>query len=84
MNGERRPTVLTEVFCDIISDTLRGDEDQNLSVLVTDDVEMLEELAALLEIGTNFDHLSDVVVSSQFHRTDVDLDEIVQEILWIR
>lgn len=72
---------MTKIFRNVIGNTLRGDEDEHFRVLVADDIEVLEELAALLEVGTDLDVLGDVVIGGELHGTDVHLDEVVQEIL---
>lgn len=83
MNGESRPAVLAEVLGDIVRDTLRAHEDEDLCILGTDLVEVLDQFASLLKIAANFDDLLDVVVRGKFHGTDVALNHILQEILQI-
>ena len=84
MDGQCRPPILPEVFSDVVGDSLRTDEDQNLSILLTDLVEMLDELRAFFKLSANFNELVDVVVGCQLHRSDVDLDEVLKEILEAR
>lgn len=81
MNSQCWPTILSQVLSDIIGDTLSSDEDEDFCVLIADDVEMFQEFPSLFEVRADLDELSDVVVGSQLHRTDGDLDEVVQEIL---
>lgn len=42
---------------------------------------MLDELVALLKLAADFDNLLDVMVCSELHGANVDLDGIAQEIL---
>lgn len=81
MNSQGRPAILTQIFGDVIRNTLRTNEDQHFRVFLADLVQVLDELRALLEVTANFDNLLDVVVGRQLSRADVDLNEILQEIL---
>lgn len=81
MNGECWPTVLTKVFRDVVCDPLSADKDENLSVLSADDIKMFDQLAAFLEVAADFDDLGNVMVRSELHRTNIDLDKVFQEIL---
>lgn len=74
---------MTKILGDIVRDTLRADEDEDLRVLGTDLVEVLDQFASLIKIAADFDDLLDVVVRSKFHGTDVALNHILQEILRI-
>jgi hypothetical protein len=44
---------------------------------------MSDQLSTLLEVAADFDNLLDVVVGSEFHRPDVNLDHVFQEVLEI-
>ena len=81
MNGECWPTVLTKVFRDIVCDPLSADKDENLSVLSANDIKMLDQLGAFLKVAADFDDLGNVMVRCELHRTNIDLDEVFQEIL---
>lgn len=81
MDGECRPTVLAKVLRNVVCNALRADEDQDLSVLTANHVKVLQQSIALLVLSDDFDVLLDVVVSRQIERTNVDLDEVAQEIL---
>ena len=81
MNCESGPSILTEVTRDIVRNTLGADENEHFRVLLTDLVEVLDQLCPLLKVAANFDNLRDVVVRRQLHRTDVDLNEVLQEVL---
>ena len=81
MDGQRRPSVLTEVLRDVVCHTLGADEDENLRVLLADLVEVLDELRPLLKVTHDLHNLLNVVVRGQLHRADVDLNEILQEVL---
>ena len=75
------PTILTKVFRNIISYSLRAHENENLGVLAADLIEMLDEFTTLFKVRAYLDNLLYVMVCSEFHGTDVDLDEIVKKIL---
>lgn len=81
VNCECWPTILTEILGDVVGHTLRTNENKYFGVFAADLIEMFDEFAALFEVGADFDMLSDVVVSSEFHRADVNLDHVVEEIL---
>ena len=81
MNGEGRPTILTQILSDIVRYPLRADEDKDLSILLADLVEMLNELGALFEVTADFDELFDVVIGTKLHGANIDLDEVLQEVL---
>ena len=81
MDGKGGPAILTEVFGDIVRYTLSGNEDENLGILCTDLVEVLDELVSLFEVAANLDDLLDIGVSGELHGADVDLDRVSQEIL---
>lgn len=81
MDGERRPAILTEVLSDVVRCTLGADKDEDFGVFVGDLVQVLQEFVTLVEFGADFDHLCDVHVSSELHRTDIDLDVVFEEVL---
>ncbi len=81
VDGQCWPSILTEVLGDVIGDTLRAYENENLCVLLADLLEVLDELCPLLEVTHDLNDLLDVVIRSEFHRADVDLDEVFQEVL---
>ena len=81
MDSKSRPTVLAKILGDIVRNSLGTDEDENLGVFLADLIQVLDELRSLLEIAANFYDLLNVVVGSKLSRTNVDLDEIFQEIL---
>ena len=81
MNSECRPAILTEVLGNVVRCTLGADKDENFGVFDGDLVEVLEELVTFIKIGADFDHLCDVYVSSELHRTDIDLDVVSEEVL---
>lgn len=82
VDGQRGPPILTEILCDVVRNTLGADEDEDLGVLLGDLLEVLDELGPLLEVAHDLDNLLDVVVRSKLHGTNVDLDEVLQEILY--
>ena len=84
VDGERRPTVLAEVLGNVICDTLRANEDEDLCVLLADLVEMLDQLRPFLELSADLNNLGDVVVGSKLHGPDVHLNEILEEVLFPR
>lgn len=81
MDSKGRPSVLSQILGDVVCNTLCPNEDKDLGILCTDMIEVLDELAALLEISANFDNLCDVVVSRQLHGPNVYLDHIIEEVL---
>lgn len=81
MDSERRPAILTEVLGDVVRCTLGADKDEDFGVFVGDLVEVLQELVTLIEFRADLDHLCDVHVSSELHRTDIDLDVVSEEVL---
>jgi len=81
MNGECWPTVLTKVFRDVVCDPLSADKDENLSVLSANDIKMFDQLGAFFKVAADFDDLGNVMVRCELHRTNIDLDEVFQEIL---
>ena len=81
MDGQSWPSVLTEVLGDVVRNTLGANEDEHLRVLLADLVQVLDELRPLLEVADDLDDLLDVVVGSELHRTNVDLNEVLQEVL---
>lgn len=82
MDGQCRPSILTEVLRDVVRDTLSTDKDEHLRVLLADLIEVLDELATLLKVTHDLNDLLNVVVRCKLHRTDVDLDEVLEEVLW--
>ena len=81
MDGQRWPSVLTEVLGDVVGDTLRAHEDEDLGVFLRDLFEVLAELRPLLKVTYDLNDLLDVVVRGKLHGADVDLDEVLQEVL---
>ena len=82
VDGQCWPSILTEVLCDIVRNTFCADENEYLRVLLTDLVEVLNELRPLLKVTADLDNLLDVVVGRQLSRADVNLDEVLQEVLY--
>ena len=70
-----------EILRNVVRDTLSTDKDQHLRMLLADLVEVLDELRPLLKVADDLDDLLDVVVGSELHRTNVDLNEFLQEVL---
>lgn len=83
MDGKSWPAVLTKVFGDVVRNAFRPDKYEHLSVLRADLIKMSDQLSTLLEVTADFDNLLDVVVGSEFHRPDVDLNHVFQEVLEI-
>lgn len=81
MDSQRWPTVLTEILGNVVGNTLRTDEDENFGILLTDLIEVLDEFRPFLKVAADFNDLGDVMVSGELHRTDVDLNEVLEEIL---
>ena len=66
-----------EILRNVVRDTLSTDKDQHLRMLLADLVEVLEELRPLLKVADDLDDLLDVMVGSEHHGADVDLDEVL-------
>ena len=81
VDGQGRPSILPEVFGDIVGNTLSTDEDEDLGILLTNLIKVLDELRPLLEVADDLNDLLNVVVRGEFHRANVNLDEILQEVL---
>lgn len=81
VNGKGRITILTQVFCDIVCDTLGSNEDDDLAVLRGDFVEVLEKFSPLLEVSADLNDLRDIGVGGKFHGADIDLDHVTKEVL---
>ena len=81
VDGQRWPSVLTEVLGDVVGDTLRAHEDEDLGVFLRDLLEVLAKLRPLLKVTYDLNDLLDVVVRGELHGADVDLDEVLQEVL---
>jgi hypothetical protein len=71
VDGERGPTVSSEILCNVIRNPLGGNENEHFGVLIADDVEMFDEFAALLGFGAYLDNLLDIVIRRKFRRSDV-------------
>jgi len=81
MNSEGGPTILTQIFGDIVSDTFGRYEYEHFGILIADQVEMFQQFASFLKVSADFDDLGDAVVRCQFHGANVHLNEVIQEIL---
>ena len=81
MNGKRWPAILTKVFRDIIRNPFSANEYKNLSILSADDIKMLDQLGTLLKVTADFNDLGDVMIRSELHRANIDLNKVLQEIL---
>lgn len=81
MDGKGWPSVCAQVLGDLISNTLGAHEDEDFGAFLADLVEVFDQLGPLLKVGADRDNLTNVMVSCEFHRANVDLDKVVQEIL---
>lgn len=81
MDSKRRPAILTEILSNVVRCPLGADKDEDFCIFVGDLIEVLKQLVTLIKIGADFDHLCDVHISSELHRTDIDLDVVFEEIL---
>ncbi len=81
VNGEGGPSVLAKESGNIVSYTLGANKDEDLVLLVLHDLlEVLDHLVALLHVGADFNDLSNSVVGSEVHGTNVDLNEVMEEV----
>ena len=67
MNGKCWPTVLTKVFCDIIRNPLSANKDEDLSILSTDDIKVLDQFGTLLKVAADFNDLGDIMICRKLH-----------------
>lgn len=75
------PAILAQETGDLVGDALGAHEDEQLVLLVVHDLlEMLNHAVTLLALRDDLDDLSDAVVGGQVHGTDVDLDEVGEEV----
>jgi hypothetical protein len=81
VDGKCWPSVGSEVFGEVIGNSLGTNENEDLGILARDLLEVLEEPVSLVVLGNNLDDLLDIVVGGQLERTNVDLDKVVLEIL---
>lgn len=81
MYRQSGPSILPQIFRDIVSNPFGAYEDQDFSIFRADLVQVLDQFRPLLEIAADLDDLLDVVVRGQLHGTNVDLDHILQEVL---
>lgn len=81
MDGQRRPSILTEVLGDVVCYSFCTDKDEYLRVLLTDLIEVLDEFRTLLKVAADLDDLLNIVVGGELRRTDVNLDEVLQKVL---
>lgn len=78
---KRGPAILAKESSNVVSNTLGADEDQDLVLLVLHGLlKVLDHAIPLLHLADNLDNLGDSVVGSKVHRTDVDLDEVLEEV----
>ena len=81
MDRQGGPAVLAKEASDVVSNTLGANKDKDLVLLVIHDLlEMLNHAVTLLHVANNLDDLSDTVVGSKVHGTNVDLNEVLEEI----
>jgi hypothetical protein len=80
VNSKRGPAVLTQELGEVVGDSLGTDEDEDLAVFLGNLVEVLDKLGSLFKVSADLDHLLDVVVGSQIHGSNVDLNVVVQEV----
>jgi hypothetical protein len=78
---ERGPSILAEESSDLVSNSLCADKDEDLVLLVLHNLlKVLDHAVTLLHVCDNLDNLCDTVVGSKLHGTNVDLDEILEEV----
>ncbi len=81
MDRKSRPAILAEVFRNIVCNPLSPHKNEDFRVLLADLIEMLNKLRTLFKIAADFDKLLYVVIGGELQGSDVDLDEVFQEIL---
>jgi hypothetical protein len=81
VDGKGGPAILAEEASNLVSNALGADEDEDLVLLVVHDLlKVLDHAITLLHVSDNLHDLCDAVVGSKLHGTNVDLDEVVEEI----
>jgi len=73
MDSKHRPAILMQILCDLIRNALSANKDQDIGVLSTNLVKMLDQLGLLFKVTAD---LEDVVVRGEIHKADVDLDHV--------
>lgn len=82
VNGERGPAVLAEEASNLVSNPLCAGEDKNLVLLVVHNLlHVTNHLVALLGFVADLNDLCNAMVGREIQGTDVDLDEVVEEVL---
>lgn len=81
MDGKGWPSVRAQILGDLVGDSLGAHEDKDFGTFLTDLIKMFDQLGPLLKVGTDRNDLTNVVVSCQFHRANIDLNKVAQEIL---
>jgi hypothetical protein len=72
---------LAEESSNLVGNSLCADKDKDLVFLVLHNLlEMLDHAVTLLHLCDNLNNLSNSVVGSELHGTDVDLDELLEEV----
>jgi hypothetical protein len=67
MDGKGWPSVCAQVLGNIISNAFSAYEDKDFGAFLADLVKVFDQLCPLLEVGTNGNNLTNVVVGRQFH-----------------
>lgn len=62
MYRQSGPTILPQIFRDVVSNPFGPYEDQNLGIFGADLIQVLDQFCPLLEIAADLDDLLDVVV----------------------
>ena len=81
MDCEGWPPVLTEVFGNVVRNSLGGNENKDFGILSANLVKVFDQFVALLKIAADVNNLLNVMVGSQLHGANVDLDHVLEKIL---
>ena len=81
MNGQGRPAILAQVLRDVVCDALGTYEDQDLSIFLTNLVQVLDEFRTLFKVAADLNNLLDIMIGGKFCGADIDLNKVFQEIL---
>ena len=81
MNSEGWPPVMTKILCYVVGHSFSTDKDENFSIFLANLLQMLDEFVALLKLAANINDLLDIMVRSELHGADIDLNKITQKIL---
>lgn len=81
MDSQGGPSIRAKVFCEVVGDPFRANEDEDFCILRANLIKVLDKFGSLFEVTADFNDLLNVVIGRQIHRPDVNLNGIFQEVL---